>query len=157
MFILVLQKSYQPDLCVIHTNKFQIVLDTIMIALRTTTFVLFIIYNPENALLAFGVAQLVAAVFYTISHYAYFHYYIKRVKRHKLKRRLSMSDDGTEEIVESEFPFMSIKDFLPGQLENHASNPLNTNCSMIELWKNLIKMFLLTGYTVRQESIHTHL
>ena len=97
---------------------FQVVLDTIMIALRTTTFVFIIIYNPENALLAFGVAQLVAAVFYTTSHYVYFHYYIKRVKRHKLKRRLSMSDDGTEEIVESEFPFMSVKDFLPGQLEN---------------------------------------
>ncbi|OXU21372.1 hypothetical protein TSAR_005295 [Trichomalopsis sarcophagae] len=95
----------------------------------TTTFVLFVIYNPDNALLAFGVAQLVAAIFYTISHYAYFHYYIKRVKRHKLKRRLSMSDDGTEEYVESEFPFMSIKDFLPGQLENHASNPLYKSCS----------------------------
>ncbi|XP_058802883.1 protein RFT1 homolog [Phymastichus coffea] len=100
-------------------NRLRIVLDTIMIALRTATFVFLIIYNPENALLAFGVAQLAAAVFYTASHYVYFNHYIKRLKRHKLKRRLSVSDDGTEEIVESEFPFMSLKDFLPGQLENH--------------------------------------
>lgn len=103
---------------------FQIVLDTITIALRTATFVFIIIYNPENALFAFGVAQLVAAVFCTAGHYVYFHYYIKRVKRHKLKRRLSISDDGTEEYIESEFPFMSIRDFLPGQLHNHVSRQL---------------------------------
>lgn len=33
-----------------------------------------------------------------------------------------MSDDGYEEYVESEFPFRTIKDFLPGQLENHVSD-----------------------------------
>ncbi|KAL7301815.1 hypothetical protein TKK_0005423 [Trichogramma kaykai] len=101
--------------------RLRIVLDTIMIALRTMTFVFLILYNPENALLAFGVAQLVAAVFYTTSLYGYFHIYIKRLKRHKLKRRMSVSDDGVEEYIESEFPFVTIKEFLPGQLENNDS------------------------------------
>jgi hypothetical protein len=110
---------------------FQIVLDTIMIALRTATFVFLIIYNPENALFAFGVAQLIASIFCTVSHYIYFHYYIKKVKKHKLKRRLSVSDDGTEEYVESEFPFMSIKDFLPGQLENHVHMPYKLIISLL--------------------------
>ncbi|KAJ8683426.1 hypothetical protein QAD02_019218 [Eretmocerus hayati] len=99
--------------------RLRIVLETIMIALRTTTFVVLVLYNPENALLAFGIAQLVAGIFFTTSLYTYFYHYIKRLKRHKLKRRLSMSDDGMEELIESEFPFTSIKDFLPGQLENH--------------------------------------
>ncbi|XP_014238902.1 protein RFT1 homolog [Trichogramma pretiosum] len=101
--------------------RLRIVLDTIMIALRTITFVFLILYNPENALLAFGVAQLVAAIFYTTSLYVYFHIYIKRLKRHKLKRRMSVSDDGVEEYIESEFPFVTIKEFLPGQLENSDS------------------------------------
>lgn len=91
-----------------------------MISVRTLSFVMLIIYNSENALLAFGVAQLLASVFYTGSYYTYFYFYMKRVKRHKLKRRLSMSDDGYEEYVESEFPFTTIKDFLPGHLENNV-------------------------------------
>lgn len=103
--------------------RLRIVLDSIMIAIRTFTFVSFIIYNPENALLAFGVAQLVAAIFYTTSHYAYFHYYIRNLKKDKskLKRRMSLNENE-EEYILSEFPFRTIKDFLPGQLKNHESS-----------------------------------
>ena len=90
-----------------------------MIAIRTLTFVPMIIYRPENALLAFGVAQLVAAIFYTSSLYGYFHYYIKTLKKPKLKRRLSIESKEDEYIL-SDFPFRSIKDFLPGQLKNNV-------------------------------------
>ncbi|XP_014207844.1 protein RFT1 homolog [Copidosoma floridanum] len=117
--------------------RLKIILESIMIALRTVTFVSIIVFNPENALLAFGIAQLIAAVFYTTSHYVYFYHYIKRLKRHKLKRRLSMSDDGTEEYVESEFPFLSIKEFLPGQLKNHDTY-FNKNLSSLT-WSFLMQ------------------
>lgn len=90
-----------------------------MIAIRTMTFVLLILYYPENALLAFGTAQLVAAVFYTTSHYAYFHYYIKKLNKCTQKRRMSLKD-STDEYVVREFPFRNVKDFLPGQLENNV-------------------------------------
>lgn len=102
--------------------RLKIVLDSIMISLRTLTFVGFIIYNPENALLAFGVAQLLAAIFYTATHYIYFHYYIKTLKKDKskLKKRMSLNDN--EEYILSDFPFKTIKDFLPGQLKNKESS-----------------------------------
>lgn len=88
-----------------------------MIAIRTITFVPLILHNPENALLAFGVAQLVAAIFYTSSHYLYFYYYIKKINKCKLKRRMSLKDSSDEYVVR-EFPFKTIMDFLPGQLAN---------------------------------------
>ncbi|KAL6420034.1 hypothetical protein ACFW04_001207 [Cataglyphis niger] len=100
--------------------RLKIILDTIMIAIRTMTFVLLILYYPENALLAFGTAQLVAAIFYTTSHYAYFHYYIKKLNKCTQKRRMSLKD-STDEYVVREFPFRNVKDFLPGQLENNDS------------------------------------
>lgn len=97
-----------------------------MIAIRTLTFVSIIMYRPENALLAFGVAQLVATIIYTAGHYVYFYKYIQKVKRPKLKRRMSLVDDG-EEYVISEFPFRSLRDFLPGQLENNVCIAVNVN------------------------------
>ncbi|XP_070154716.1 man(5)GlcNAc(2)-PP-dolichol translocation protein RFT1 isoform X1 [Polyergus mexicanus] len=100
--------------------RLKIILDTIMIAIRTMTFVLLILYHPENALLAFGTAQLVAAVFYTTSHYAYFHYHISKLNKCSQKRRMSLRDSSDEYMVR-EFPFRTVKDFLPGQLENNDS------------------------------------
>ena len=98
---------------------FQIILDTIMIVIRTTTFVPLILYYPENALLAFGIAQLVAAIFYTTSHYAYFHYHIKKLNKWSQKRRMSLKDNSDEYVIR-EFPFHTIEDFLPCQLENNV-------------------------------------
>ncbi|XP_047365964.1 protein RFT1 homolog isoform X2 [Vespa velutina] len=100
--------------------KLKVMLDTIMITIRTSTFVPLILYYPENALFAFGIAQLVAAIFYTTSYYAYFHYYINSITKFKQKRRMSLKDMN-DEYISTEFPFRTIKDFLPGQLENSDS------------------------------------
>lgn len=105
-----------------------------MIAIRTMTFVPLILYYPENALLAFSIAQLVAAVFYTTSHYVYFHYYINKLNKCTLKRRMSLKGRSSDEYVEKEFPFRSVKDFLPGHLENNVR--LNTNYTVIVVFKN---------------------
>lgn len=90
-----------------------------MIAIRTMTFVPLILYYPENALLAFGIAQLVAAIFYTTSHYVYFHYHIAKLNKCTQKRRMSLKGSSDEYVVR-EFPFRTVKDFLPGQLENNV-------------------------------------
>lgn len=90
-----------------------------MIIIRTLTFVPLILYQPENALLAFGVAQLIAAVFYTVSHYVYFHHYIVNLNKFTQKRRMSLKD-RSDEYVMREFPFHAVKDFLPGQLANNV-------------------------------------
>lgn len=97
----------------------QIVFDSTMIAIRTLTFVSIILYRSEDALYAFGVAQLVAAIFYAAAHYGYFHYYTKRIQ---LCKKLSGTKfDDIDEYTLKEFPFASIKDFLPGQLENKVT------------------------------------
>ena len=93
-----------------------------MVAFRTLTFVLLILYRPENALLAFGVAQLVAAIFYSTSHYIYFHYYIKTVNKSIGKKRKLSLRDSSDEFVTTEFPFKCVTDFLPGQLQNSVRN-----------------------------------
>lgn len=98
---------------------FQIILDTIMIVIRTMTFVPLILYHPENALLAFGIAQLVAAIFYTTSHYVYFRHHIEKLNKCSQKRRMSLKDNSDEYVIR-EFPFRAVKDFLPGQLENNV-------------------------------------
>ncbi|XP_048507253.1 protein RFT1 homolog isoform X2 [Athalia rosae] len=100
--------------------RLKVVLDTILIAIRTLTFISLIIRRPENALFAFGVAQLVAAVFYTTSHYTYFHFYITKLNKSKDKKKLPIKD-GMDECLATEFPFKSITDFLPGQLDNSGS------------------------------------
>lgn len=90
-----------------------------MIIIRTMTFVPLILYHPENALLAFGIAQLVAAVFYTTSHYVYFRHHIEKLNKCSQKRRMSLKDSSDEYVIR-EFPFRAVKDFLPGQLENNV-------------------------------------
>lgn len=90
-----------------------------MIVIRTMTFVPLILYYPENALFAFGIAQLVAAVFYTTSHYAYFRHHIGKLNKCSQKRRMSLKDSSDEYVIR-EFPFHAVKDFLPGQLENNV-------------------------------------
>lgn len=95
-----------------------------MIAIRTMTFVPLILYHPDNALLAFGIAQLVAAIFYTTSHYVYFHYHIAKLNKCSQKRRMSLKDSSDEYVVR-EFPFHTVNDFLPGQLENNVCINVN--------------------------------
>ncbi|XP_029174943.1 protein RFT1 homolog [Nylanderia fulva] len=101
--------------------RLKIILDTIMIAIRTMTFVPLILYHPENALFAFGTAQLIAAIFYTTSHYVYFHYHIAKLNKCTQKRRMSLRDSNDESFVVREFPFCTVRDFLPGQLVNNDS------------------------------------
>ncbi|KAG5313363.1 RFT1 protein, partial [Acromyrmex insinuator] len=126
--------------------RLKIILDTIMIVIRTTTFVPLILYYPENALLAFGIAQLVAAIFYTTSHYAYFHYHIKKLNKWSQKRRMSLKDNSDEYVIR-EFPFHTIEDFLPCQLENNDSyfDTKLTNLTWSFFRQGILKQILTEG------------
>ncbi|TGZ38053.1 man(5)GlcNAc(2)-PP-dolichol translocation protein RFT1 [Temnothorax longispinosus] len=126
--------------------RLKIILDTIKIVIRTMTFVPLILYQPENALLAFGIAQLVAAVFYTTSHYAYFHHHIKNLNKCSQKRRMSLKDSSDEYVIR-EFPFRAIKDFLPGQLENNDLylDKKLTDLTLSFFGQGILKYFLTEG------------
>ncbi|XP_066599565.1 man(5)GlcNAc(2)-PP-dolichol translocation protein RFT1 [Prorops nasuta] len=127
--------------------RLKVILDTLRIAIRTLTFVPLILYHPENALFAFGIAQLVAAIFYTLSHYIYFHYYIKKLGRDKHKRRMSIKDKSNEYVVR-EFPFQTIKQFLPGQLKNDSEAFLDNKLKLLT-WsffkQGILKQILTEG------------
>ncbi|XP_069693388.1 man(5)GlcNAc(2)-PP-dolichol translocation protein RFT1-like [Periplaneta americana] len=109
--------------------RFKVVIDTIHILVRTATFTPIIVYSPRLAVLAFSIAQVLAAVVYTVGHYVYFHYYIKNLmKKRALKEknnengripvnyRFVRRDSITE--LEDEFPFESLMDFLPAKMDN---------------------------------------
>lgn len=105
----------------------QIVVDTLTVVFRTLIFVPMILYKPENALLAFGVAQLAAMLFHSIAHYVYFHWYMKRlnIERLGLKKKLDESQSDNEDNTDNknnDFPFKSVREFLPGQLKNQVDN-----------------------------------
>ncbi|XP_023711319.1 protein RFT1 homolog isoform X2 [Cryptotermes secundus] len=112
--------------------RFKVVLDTIHILVRTATFTPLIIYRPHQAVVAFSVAQVLAACVYTLGYYVYFHYYItnlmkKRAAQKKVDSnekppvnlRFVHRDSVTE--LEEEFPFESLMDFLPAAIENQPS------------------------------------
>ncbi|XP_057321065.1 protein RFT1 homolog [Microplitis mediator] len=105
----------------------KIVIETITIVLRTLIFIPMVLHRPENALWAFGVAQIVATVFYTVTHYIYIHWYIKNNIKHDKDNHQLMSSQDKAEIKNNskyrneDFPFKSITEFLPGQLENKDS------------------------------------
>ncbi|KYN21856.1 Protein RFT1 like protein [Trachymyrmex cornetzi] len=126
--------------------RLKIILDTIMIVIRTMTFVPLILYYPENALLAFGIAQLVAAIFYTTSYYAYFHYHIKKLNKCSQKRKMSLKDNSDEYVLR-EFPFHTIEDFLPCQLENNDSyfDTKLTNLTWSFFRQGILKQILTEG------------
>ncbi|XP_021922938.1 protein RFT1 homolog isoform X2 [Zootermopsis nevadensis] len=112
--------------------RFKVVLDTIHIFVRTATFTPLIIYQPHQAVVAFSVAQVLAACVYTVGHYVYFHYYITKLMKKRAAQKMIDSNgkppvnlrfvrrDSIAEI-EDEFPFESLMDFLPAKIEDQLS------------------------------------
>ena len=75
-------------------------LDAVNVTVRTITFTILVVRDPESAVVAFSVAQILAVVSYVVSYYVYFHNYMK-----KRQNSIPQSPD--------DFPFRKITDFLP--------------------------------------------
>ncbi|KAJ9583564.1 hypothetical protein L9F63_022098 [Diploptera punctata] len=112
--------------------RFKVVIDTIHIFLRTLTFMVLVIQRPDQAVVAFSVAQMLGACVYTVGHYVYFQYYITGL----MKKRAAQKKDSPDEKppvnlrfvrrdsiaeLEDEFPFESLYDFLPARIEDQPS------------------------------------
>lgn len=94
-----------------------------MIVFRTILFVSMILYKSENALFAFSVAQLASTLFYTISHYIFFYWYIKKIDNDKKKFKkyeIPINHENSDDNFDNEFPFKSIFEFLPGYMNNRV-------------------------------------
>lgn len=119
--------------------KLKVVLDTVHIFVRSSLFVWLVLADPSHAIFAFSVAQVGSSISFLIGYYAYFWYYIGRMKVPKAKRDESngkLLKDKANDTDES-IPFNSIVEFLPGCL----SNPVNFNIFSGRITWTQIKRF----------------
>lgn len=106
--------------------KLRVVLDTLHIFVRSILFIALVLRDPNQAIFAFSIAQVGSTITYTIGYYVYFIYYIVRLNKMKGDKKRAIDrtddddDDGDEKKFESDdsIPFTSIKQMLPGYLEN---------------------------------------
>lgn len=109
--------------------KLKVIQDTLHIFVRSSVFIILVLKNKDIAIYAFGIAQFTSCLTIIIGYYGFFYMYINRLKNY---RRLLKKHDGNLEEVKKEinstayehmedFPFESIKDFVPGVLENSVS------------------------------------
>lgn len=113
--------------------RLKVVLETIYVIVRTVTFVLLVLSRPDEAVVAFSVAQLLSVFVYTGSYYIYFYFYIRsqNVNRN-FNRRVSIDTSfkvGTKDenygSFEEDFPFYSLEEFLPAKPEDKPAIDYN--------------------------------
>lgn len=104
--------------------KLKVILNTLHIFVRSVIFLWIVIGNGSVAIYAFGIAQLVSGVTILLSHYVFFAYYIKLFEKYKKSDKESQTMMKTPFVNKSlfenmhDFPFTTLKEFLPGVLDN---------------------------------------
>lgn len=99
---------------------FQVVLDTIHVTVRTIIFVVIIIYEPQQAIYAFSLAQIVSQIVYLLGYIIFFGWYIKNLNRIRKNGHTDVDNPIFKDM--KDFQFESLYDFLPGCMKNHVSN-----------------------------------
>lgn len=106
--------------------KLKVILDTAQIFIRSVTFIYLVLRDPDEAIFAFGVAQLAATLTIVVGYFGYFYVYIRQLKHTRgeervepekeepilLNRRDSIDDEPDD------LPFTSILELCPGVLAN---------------------------------------
>ncbi|KAG8226244.1 hypothetical protein J437_LFUL006346 [Ladona fulva] len=92
--------------------RLKVVMDTIHVLVRTLVFSVIVLRNPENALLAFSLAQILSTLVYSAGYYLYFGWKIYKQNEERLKSKISESKNQGDD-----FPFNSLTDFLPHKLK----------------------------------------
>ncbi|CAH0389729.1 unnamed protein product [Bemisia tabaci] len=102
--------------------RLRVVLESLIVGVRTVTFTCIVLRSPKGAIIAFSAAQMLSITSYVVCFYSYFNYYTKQ-----RRKTLASIDDASKlarrQSIEDEFPFTSIKDFLPS-FEGFGTEPL---------------------------------
>ena len=126
--------------------RFRVVMDTVLVFVRTLVFTPLLVYSPQQALVAFSFAHLLAASIYTLGHYSYFHYYIVSQRNKYYHQKKDNVGGKSPETELDDFPFESILDFLPGRIENGSN--INQNVARLT-WsffkQGILKQVLTEG------------
>lgn len=100
--------------------KLKVVLDTLHIVTRSIVFVCLVVYDKEWSIMAFGLAQFTSACTIVIGNYAFFHYYIKKLKKYREVVKKN-DNDKTKAIEEfgpyydhmEDFSFTGVSQMIP--------------------------------------------
>lgn len=113
----------------------QVVLESLIVGVRTVTFTCIVLRSPKGAIIAFSAAQMLSITSYVVCFYSYFNYYTKQ-----RRKTLASIDDASKlarrQSIEDEFPFTSIKDFLPS-FEGFGTE-VKSNCSYLACFVSII-------------------
>ncbi|XP_014239575.1 protein RFT1 homolog isoform X3 [Cimex lectularius] len=86
--------------------KLRVLIETFSVSIRTITFTCLVLWKPSAAVVAFSIAQIIAQICYALAYCFYFHNYLQQ------RKDMPSSPD--------DFPFKSLKDFLPKKLPGQA-------------------------------------
>lgn len=122
--------------------RLKVVMDTIHVMVRTLIFSIIVFRDPESALLAFSLAQMLSSLIYSLGYYVYFGWRIYKQSESVKERAHSVKNTDTEE-SKDEFPFHSLNDFLPHKLKDQPQvdsklTELAWSFSKQGIWKQLL-------------------
>uniref|UniRef100_A0A8D9AHU3 Protein RFT1 homolog n=2 Tax=Cacopsylla melanoneura TaxID=428564 RepID=A0A8D9AHU3_9HEMI len=123
--------------------RLRVVCESVIVGVRTVTFTLLVLaWSSRGAVLAFSAAQLLSIGAYTVSLYVYFWWYLRQralgpgsstkseTTLDDTKNSMSSEKSSESKIkvpplerrqsLEEDFPFRSLRDFLPKRLENDS-------------------------------------
>ncbi|GLV34883.1 uncharacterized protein CBL_09363 [Carabus blaptoides fortunei] len=112
--------------------KLRVVIETVYVTVRTIIFVVIIVYEPQQAINAFSIAQILSQIVYCIGFVVFFWWYIKELN--KLKDIKSGNTVKVPAIFKdmNDFQFQSVYDFLPGFMKN-TDHLFNKNLGILTL------------------------
>ncbi|CAH1179354.1 unnamed protein product [Phaedon cochleariae] len=114
VFVLVAQ-----SFCFVRTK---VTIDTFYIVSRTIIFVYLMQNNPDDAIIAFSIAQVGSAIIACLLYCIFFQWYISSIRKIRQESKIiSNNEQGSIFTNMEDFNFTSIKDFLPGVLKNEGS------------------------------------
>ncbi|XP_071452146.1 man(5)GlcNAc(2)-PP-dolichol translocation protein RFT1 [Hetaerina americana] len=118
--------------------RLKVMMDTVHVMVRTFIFSFMVLKNPENALLAFSLAQMSSTLIYCLGYYAFFGW-----KIHCQNCKAKNSDSVSSSVHKDDFPFENLLDFLPHKLEEEPQvdkhlKELAWSFSKQGIWKQLL-------------------
>uniref|UniRef100_A0A2M4BIQ9 Protein RFT1 homolog n=1 Tax=Anopheles marajoara TaxID=58244 RepID=A0A2M4BIQ9_9DIPT len=107
--------------------KLKVILDTGHIFIRSFIFITIVLLNKDITIYAFGIAQITSACTIIVGNYAFYYFYIPRLLRYRAElkkvddKRVLREKYGQQYENMEDFPFVSIRQMLPGVLPNSGS------------------------------------
>ncbi|KAJ1524816.1 hypothetical protein ONE63_009686 [Megalurothrips usitatus] len=132
--------------------RLKVVMQTLLVLVRTIAFTSIVLYQPKAAVLAFSVAQILSITVYTVGYYVYFHFFMKNRLLERAQMELEKSKGRPYQRKDSiigtvyDFPFNSVVEFLPSRIEDETAFDYNLALLTWSFFKQgILKQILTEG------------